>query len=93
MAAVALMFAFFGARPTPFVVLDEVDAALDEANVDRFLGLVREHADRSQFIVISHSRRTMSMADALYGVTMAETGVSRKMAMRLQDEESDRDAT
>jgi chromosome segregation protein len=83
MAAVALMFAFFAARPTPFVILDEVDAALDEANIDRFLGLLEEHLTRSQFVIITHSRRTMSVADAIYGVTMAESGVSRKVAMRL----------
>jgi chromosome segregation protein len=88
MAACALMFAFFEAKPTPFVILDEVDAALDEANIDRFLGLVREHAERSQFVIITHSRRTMSVADALYGITMVESGVSRRVALKLGDDAS-----
>jgi chromosome segregation protein len=85
MAAAALMFSFFGARPTPFVILDEVDAALDEANVDRFLGLVKDHTSRSQFIIITHSRQTMSVANTLYGVTMAESGISRRMVMMLEE--------
>jgi len=82
MAAVALLLAIFRARPSPFCILDEVDAALDESNVDRFTGLVREFLDQSQFVVITHNKRTMAIADVLYGVTMQEAGVSRKVAVK-----------
>jgi len=85
MAAVALLLAIFRARPSPFCILDEVDAALDESNVDRFTALVREFLDQSQFVVITHNKRTMAMADVLYGVTMAEPGVSRKVAVKFSD--------
>ncbi len=85
MAAVALLLAVFRARPSPFCILDEVDAALDESNVDRFVGLVREFLAQSQFVVISHNKRTMSMADVLYGITMQEPGVSRKVSVKFSD--------
>jgi chromosome segregation protein len=85
MTAVALLLAIFRARPSPFCILDEVDAALDESNVDRFTGLVREFLDQSQFVVITHNKRTMSIADVLYGVTMGEPGVSRKVSIKFSD--------
>ena len=84
MTAVALLLAIFRARPSPFCILDEVDAALDEANVDRFTGLVREFLDQSQFVIISHNKRTMAMADVMYGVTMQEPGVSRQGQRQVQ---------
>jgi chromosome segregation protein len=85
LTATALLFAVFQAKPSPFAVLDEVDAALDEANVRRLLGLVREFTDRCQFIIITHAKSTMEAADLLYGVTMEEPGVSKKVAVRLTE--------
>lgn len=86
MTAIALLMAVFRSRPAPFVLLDEVDAALDEANNIRFNHVVREYVDLAQFIVITHSKRTMSMADALYGVTMQEAGVSKRVSVRFDDD-------
>jgi chromosome segregation protein len=85
MTAVALLLAIFQSKPSPFCILDEVDAALDEANVGRFTSVLREFLDRSQFILITHSKRTMACADVLYGVTMQESGVSRRIAVRFED--------
>jgi chromosome segregation protein len=80
---VALVFSIFLIKPSPFCILDEVDAPLDEANVDRYNELVREMTDRSQFIVITHNKRTMEAADNLYGVTMQEPGVSKLVSVNL----------
>ena len=85
MTCVALLLAIFKSRPSPFCVLDEVDAALDEANNIRFNNIVREFLDRSQFIIISHSKRTMSIADHMYGVTMQERGVSQLLSARMTE--------
>jgi chromosome segregation protein len=85
MATVALLFAIFRSKPSPFCILDEVDAALDESNNDRFNRIVQEFLDQSQFILITHSKRTMSMADTLYGVTMQEAGVSRRVSVRFEE--------
>jgi chromosome segregation protein len=85
MTAVALLLAVFRNKPSPFCILDEVDAALDEANIGRFTDVLRDFLDRSQFILITHSKRTMACADVLYGVTMAESGVSRRVAVRFED--------
>jgi chromosome segregation protein len=87
---VALLFAFLKVKPSPFVVLDEVDAPLDEANVGRFASLLREFSANSQFIVITHNRGTMEAAHALYGVTMQEPGISRLLSLRLEDEHQTR---
>ncbi|MGH7608073.1 MAG: hypothetical protein ACREME_12120, partial [Gemmatimonadales bacterium] len=73
------------ANPSPFSVLDEVDAMLDEANVGRFATALRDLAQRTQFIVITHNRRTIEMADSIYGVSMAPDGASRVLSMRLGD--------
>ncbi len=84
MTALALLFSFFRARPSPFCVLDEVDAALDEANTQRFVQLVREFLSESQFIIISHAKRTIAMADQIYGVTMTQPGMSAQISVRFE---------
>ncbi len=86
MTAVALLLSIFRSRPSPFAILDEVDAALDEANIDRFNNVVHEFLDHSQFVIITHSKRTMSSSDVLYGVTMQEPGVSKRVAVRFENE-------
>jgi len=83
MTAVALLFAVYKAKPSPFCVLDEVDAALDETNVGRFTGMLREFLEGSQFIIITHNKRTMTMCDTLYGISMAEPGVSSRVRLEL----------
>ncbi len=85
LTAVALLLAIFRSKPSPFCILDEVDAALDEANVGRLSAVLREFLDRSQFILITHSKRTMAAADVLYGVTMQESGISKRIAVRFED--------
>jgi chromosome segregation protein len=85
LTAVALLFAMLEVRPVPFCVLDEVDAALDEANIGRFVDALRSLADRTQFIVITHNRGTIEAADALYGVTVGDDSVSRVISLRLDE--------
>ncbi len=88
MSAAAVLFALFLIRPAPFCILDEVDAPLDEANVNRFHTLLRQLARRSQILLITHSRRTMEIMDKLYGVTMEEKGVSKLLSVELKEGES-----
>jgi chromosome segregation protein len=83
MTAIAFLFSVFLAKPSPFYVLDEVEAALDDLNIDRFLQLLRRYRDRAQFIVVTHQKRTMDVADALYGVSMGGDGVSKVVSRRL----------
>ena len=85
LTAMALLFASFLIRPTPFCILDEIDAPLDEENIGRFTRVLRELAASAQFIVITHNKRTMSIADSLFGVTMEEPGVSKLVSVRLTD--------
>ncbi len=86
LVALAFVFAVFLARPCPFYILDEVEAALDDANIDRFLQLIRRFSDRAQFIVVTHQKRTMDAADVLYGVTMGGDGVTKVVSRRLPRE-------
>jgi len=85
LTAVALLLAIFRSKPSPFCLLDEVDASLDEANTTRLAAVIREFLDRSQFIIITHKKRTMAAADVLYGITMQESGVSKQVAVRFED--------
>ena len=87
--AIALYFAILKVRPTPFCVMDEIEAALDDANVVRFARYMRRMADKTQFIVITHRRGTMEEADVLYGVTMQEQGISRILTINLNDVEKE----
>ena len=89
LTALAFLFAVFLARPCPFYILDEVEAALDDLNIDRFLTLLRRFADRAQFIVVTHQKRTMEAADCLYGVSMAGNGVSKVVSRRLPRDPDD----
>src|SRR5205807_1296063 len=86
LTALAFLFAVFLARPCPFYILDEVEAALDDLNIGRFLDLLRANADRAQFIVVTHQKRTMEAADTLYGVSMGDDGVSKVISRRLPRE-------
>jgi len=83
LTAIALMFAIFRYKPSPFCLLDEIDAPLDDANIGRFVELLRGMMDRTQFIIITHSRKTMEIADRLYGVTMEEPGVSKLISIQM----------
>ncbi len=83
LAAIALMFAIFKYKPSPFCVLDEIDAPLDDANIGRFIEMLQGMQDHTQFIIITHSRKTMEIADRLYGVTMEEPGVSKLISLEL----------
>jgi len=86
MTAVALLFSIYMVKPSPFCVLDELDAPLDESNIGRFLKVLDAFIDQSQFIIVTHSKRTMQRADVMYGVTMEEFGVSKPVGMRLTAE-------
>jgi len=88
LGAIAFLFSLFLARPSPFYLLDEVEAALDDTNIGRFTELLRTYADRAQFIVITHQKRTMEAADVLYGVTMGPDGVSQIVSRRLPRDEA-----
>ncbi len=88
MTAVALLFSIYQVKPSPFCVLDELDAPLDETNIGRFLKMLDNFIDNSQFIIVTHNKRTMSRADVIYGVTMQEFGVSKPVGVRMTTEDT-----
>ncbi len=91
LVAIAFVFAVFLARPCPFYILDEVEAALDDANIDRFLQLIRRFSDRAQFVIVTHQKRTMDAADVLYGVSMGGDGVTKVVSRKLPREVAEGD--
>ncbi len=93
LVALAFVFAVFLARPSPFYILDEVEAALDDANIDRFLQLVRRFSDRAQFVIVTHQKRTMDAADVLYGVSMGKGGVTKVVSRRLSHDDEAAEST
>lgn len=86
LTAIALLFAIYQVKPSPFCILDEVDAPLDDANIDRFIKIIRKFAEDTQFIIVTHNKRTMEAADTMYGVTMAEQGVSTIVNVKFNDQ-------
>ena len=85
--ALSLLFAIYLVKPSPFCILDEVDAPLDDANVSRFLKMIRHFSEETQFVIITHNKRTMAEADYLYGITMEEPGVSSLVSVALDSPE------
>jgi chromosome segregation protein len=92
LTAVALLFALYLVKPSPFCLLDELDAPLDESNIGRFTELLKKFVKDSQFIIITHNKRTVAAADAIYGVTMEERGVSKTVSMRFNHEHGEPEA-
>jgi chromosome segregation protein len=90
MVAVSLLFSIYQVKPSPFCLLDELDAALDEANINRFVNLLKRFINHSQFVIITHNKRTIGMADVLYGVTMEEHGVSKIVSVKFHKMEEER---
>ncbi|MDR3049982.1 MAG: chromosome segregation protein SMC [Elusimicrobiota bacterium] len=88
LTAVALLFAFFMVKPSPFCILDEVDAPLDDANIGRYIAMIKDFSKDTQFLIATHNKRTMEMADILYGVTMEEKGISKIISVRMNREEN-----
>lgn len=93
LTAIALLFAIYLVKPSPFCILDEVDAPLDDSNIDRYTRILKKFSNNTQFIVVTHNKRTMEAASALYGVTMEEEGISKIVTVRFSDEAKVRSAT
>ena len=87
MTAVALLFSIFENRPSPFCILDEIDAALDDSNIVRYMNYLKEHLNGIQFILITHKKSTMEMVDMIYGVTMEKKGISKIISIQLNEKE------
>ena len=85
LTSTALLFSLYLLKPAPFCIFDEVDAPLDDTNIDKFNNIIREFSNDSQFIVVSHNKRTIASTDVIYGVTMVEQGISRVVAVDLRD--------
>ena len=92
LTAIALLFAFFRVKPSPMCMLDEADAALDDANIERFVSLIREFGAKTQFLIVSHNKLTMEACDAIYGVTMEESGVSQLISVDFKKRQADEPA-
>jgi chromosome segregation protein len=86
LTAIALLFAIYQVKPSPFCILDEVDAPLDDANIDRFIKIIRKFSEETQFVIVTHNKRTMEAADSMYGVTMAEQGISTIVNVKFNDQ-------
>ncbi|MDP3829702.1 MAG: AAA family ATPase, partial [Ignavibacteriaceae bacterium] len=86
LTAIALLFAIYLVKPSPFCILDEIDAPLDDANIDRFAKILREFSTNTQFIIVTHNKRTMEATDTMYGVTMQEEGISKLVAVRFNED-------
>ncbi len=93
LTAIALLFSIYLVKPSPFCILDEVDAPLDDSNIDRYTRILKKFSNNTQFIVVTHNKRTMEAAQALYGITMEEEGVSKIVTVRFNEEARVRAAT
>jgi len=85
LCALSLLFGLYKVKPSPFCMLDEVESPLDDANIDRFIDLLKRFSDETQFILITHNKKTMEAAGYIYGVTMQEDGVSKALSLRMSD--------
>jgi chromosome segregation protein len=88
MTAIALLFATYLVKPSPFCFLDEIDAALDEENVGRFLRMLKQFAQKTQFVMVTHNKKSMSVGSSIYGITMEEPGISKIISVRLEKAEN-----